>query len=128
MRQKRRGNRLEISDGEKTKDFYARSICNSDSVISEQTDRYRGFRLQTSVQPKMPPKAVFSEEKNPRGIPKAPFIVSVPKVSEAFGYLPRSLQADVEEYLGGPDAEVEGPLKNFQDALAYASLENISSP
>lgn len=29
-------------------------------------------------------------------------------------------QADVEEYLGGPDAEVEGPLKNFQDALAYA--------
>ncbi|TFK67241.1 Prefoldin, subunit 3 [Pluteus cervinus] len=48
----------------------------------------------------MPPKAVFSEEKNPRGIPKAPFI------------------ADVEEYLGGSDAEVEGPLKAFQDALA----------
>ncbi|KAF8870173.1 prefoldin subunit [Infundibulicybe gibba] len=48
----------------------------------------------------MPPKTVFSEEKNPRGIPKAPFI------------------EDVADYLGGPDAEVEGPLKNFQDALA----------
>ncbi|TFK32941.1 Prefoldin subunit-domain-containing protein [Crucibulum laeve] len=45
-------------------------------------------------------RTVFSEEKNPRGIPKAPFI------------------ADVEEYLGGPDAEVEPPLKAFQDALA----------
>ncbi|KIK01635.1 hypothetical protein K443DRAFT_132191 [Laccaria amethystina LaAM-08-1] len=45
-------------------------------------------------------KAVFSEEKNPRGIPKAPFI------------------ADVEEYLGGPNAEVEGTLKSFQDAIA----------
>ncbi|RDB18322.1 putative prefoldin subunit 3 [Hypsizygus marmoreus] len=48
----------------------------------------------------MTSKAVFSNEKNPRGIPKAPFL------------------ADVEEYLGGPDAEVEGPLKSFQDALA----------
>ncbi|KAF9468437.1 Prefoldin subunit-domain-containing protein [Collybia nuda] len=48
----------------------------------------------------MATKPVFSDEKNPRGIPKAPFI------------------ADVEEYLGGPDAEVEAPLKNFQDALA----------
>ncbi|KAG5643858.1 hypothetical protein DXG03_009542 [Asterophora parasitica] len=48
----------------------------------------------------MASKAVFSTEKNPRGIPKAPFV------------------ANVEEYLGGPDAEVEGTLKNFQDALA----------
>ncbi|KAF8809937.1 Prefoldin, subunit 3 [Phlegmacium glaucopus] len=50
----------------------------------------------------MPPKikAVFSDEKNPRGIPKAPFIT------------------DVEEYLGGADANVEGTLKSFQDALA----------
>ncbi|KAF8907614.1 Prefoldin subunit-domain-containing protein [Gymnopilus junonius] len=45
-------------------------------------------------------KPVFSEEKNPRGIPKAPFI------------------ADVDEYLGGPDADVESTLRNFQDALA----------
>ncbi|KAF9484769.1 Prefoldin subunit 3 [Pholiota conissans] len=43
-------------------------------------------------------KPVFSEEKNPRGIPKAPFI------------------ADVDAYLG--DAEVEPVLKSFQDALA----------
>ncbi|KAJ7037371.1 Prefoldin subunit 3 [Mycena alexandri] len=40
------------------------------------------------------------EERNPRGIPKAPFI------------------ADVEDHVGGPDGEVEGPLKAFQDALA----------
>ncbi|EAU87397.1 prefoldin subunit [Coprinopsis cinerea okayama7 len=46
------------------------------------------------------PKTVFSEEKNPRGIPKAPFI------------------ADVEEYLGGPDGDVEATLRTFQDAIA----------
>ncbi|KAJ6614869.1 prefoldin subunit [Mycena sp. CBHHK59/15] len=47
------------------------------------------------------------EERNPRGIPKAPFI------------------ADVEEYVGGPTGEVEGPLKSFQDALAkYRFMEN----
>ncbi|KAH7911871.1 Prefoldin subunit 3 [Hygrophoropsis aurantiaca] len=44
--------------------------------------------------------SIFQEEKNPRGIPKAPFI------------------ANVEEYLGGPDGEAEGPLKRFQDAIA----------
>ncbi|KAG6844321.1 hypothetical protein H0H87_007805 [Tephrocybe sp. NHM501043] len=53
----------------------------------------------------MPPQTVFSSEKNPRGIPKAPFV------------------ANVEEYLGGPDGEVEGTLKSFQDALAYAFAE-----
>ncbi|KAJ7102591.1 Prefoldin subunit 3 [Mycena belliarum] len=41
-----------------------------------------------------------AEERNPRGIPKAPFIT------------------DVEEHVGGPDGGVEGPLKGFQDALA----------
>ncbi|KIJ64333.1 hypothetical protein HYDPIDRAFT_90844 [Hydnomerulius pinastri MD-312] len=44
--------------------------------------------------------SIFGEEKNPRGIPKAPFI------------------ANVEEYIGGPDGQVEGPLKEFQDAIA----------
>ncbi|KAG1830012.1 Prefoldin subunit 3 [Suillus variegatus] len=48
----------------------------------------------------MSTKSVFQEEKNPRGIPKAPFI------------------ANVEEYLGGPDGAAEAPLKNFQDAIA----------
>jgi len=47
----------------------------------------------------MATKSVFTEEKNPRGIPKAPFI------------------ADVEQYMG-PDADVEGTLRAFQDALA----------
>jgi len=31
-------------------------------------------------------------------------------------------QADVEEYLGGADADVEATLKSFQDALAYAQF------
>ncbi|KAH6907351.1 prefoldin subunit [Coprinopsis sp. MPI-PUGE-AT-0042] len=47
-----------------------------------------------------PVKTVFSEEKNPRGIPKAPFI------------------ADVEEYIGGEDGDVETTLRTFQDAIA----------
>ncbi|PPR04622.1 hypothetical protein CVT26_015001 [Gymnopilus dilepis] len=41
---------------------------------------------------------IFTEEKNPRGIPKAPFITNV------------------DEYLG--DADVETTLRSFQDALA----------
>ncbi|KAJ7356585.1 Prefoldin subunit 3 [Mycena albidolilacea] len=41
-----------------------------------------------------------AEERNPRGIPKAPFI------------------ADIEDHIGGPDGEVDGPLKRFHDALA----------
>ncbi|KAJ7715031.1 Prefoldin subunit-domain-containing protein [Mycena maculata] len=48
-----------------------------------------------------------TEERNARGIPKAPFI------------------ADVEEHVGGPDGEVEGSLKSFQDALAkYRFMDN----
>ncbi|ESK91483.1 prefoldin subunit [Moniliophthora roreri MCA 2997] len=39
-------------------------------------------------------------EKNPRGIPKAPFIV------------------DPEAHIGGPDADAEGPLKAIQDSIA----------
>ncbi|KAJ7479974.1 Prefoldin subunit 3 [Mycena galericulata] len=47
------------------------------------------------------------EERNPRGIPKAPFI------------------ADVEEHVGGPNGEVEHSLKSFQDALAkYRFMDN----
>ncbi|TFY83411.1 hypothetical protein EWM64_g594 [Hericium alpestre] len=46
------------------------------------------------------PTTIIQDEKNPRGIPKALFI------------------NDVEEYLGGPDAEVEKVLNAFQDALA----------
>ncbi|KAF8439933.1 Prefoldin subunit-domain-containing protein [Boletus edulis BED1] len=44
--------------------------------------------------------SIFGQEKNPRGIPKAPFITNV------------------EEYIGSPDGDVEGPLKAFQDAIA----------
>ncbi|KAJ7924344.1 Prefoldin subunit 3 [Mycena leptocephala] len=48
-----------------------------------------------------------TEERNPRGIPKAPFI------------------ADIEDHVGGIDGEVEGPIKRFQDALAkYRFMDN----
>ncbi|PFH49281.1 hypothetical protein AMATHDRAFT_63484 [Amanita thiersii Skay4041] len=48
----------------------------------------------------MATRAVLSEEKNPRGIPKAPFI------------------ADVDEYMSGADAELEGTLRAFQEAMS----------
>ncbi|EIW74820.1 Prefoldin subunit 3 [Coniophora puteana RWD-64-598 SS2] len=52
-------------------------------------------------------QSVFQEEKNPRGIPKAPFIVNV------------------EEYLGGTDGSVENTIKSFQDAIAkYRYMES----
>ncbi|KAF8227614.1 prefoldin subunit [Tricholoma matsutake] len=41
-----------------------------------------------------------SNERTPRGIPNAPFV------------------ADVQEYLGGADGEVEGTLRGFQEAIA----------
>lgn len=49
---------------------------------------------------------------NPRGIPNAPFIVSASKTREK-NESDRSIttQADVEECIGGPDGEVEGPLE-----------------
>ena len=67
------------------------------------------------------PPPIVQDEKNPRGIPKALFIV---RVSRALSLLiPNALlaplQNDVEEYLGGPDAEVERVLNAFQNALAY---------
>ncbi|KAJ6498115.1 Prefoldin subunit-domain-containing protein [Mycena vitilis] len=48
-----------------------------------------------------------TEERNPRGIPKAPFI------------------SDIEDHIGGPNGDVEGPIKRFQDALAkYRFMDN----
>ncbi|KIJ47175.1 hypothetical protein M422DRAFT_164199, partial [Sphaerobolus stellatus SS14] len=47
-----------------------------------------------------------SVKTNPRGIPYAPFV------------------SDVEEHIGGPDAEVESTLKQFQEAIAkYRYME-----
>jgi hypothetical protein len=69
----------------------------------------------------MPPKikAVFSDEKNPRGIPKAPFIVRVSTLYvEVFLVSTLWSQTDVQEYLGA-EADAETTLKSFQDALAY---------
>ncbi|KAJ3505826.1 hypothetical protein NMY22_g17441 [Coprinellus aureogranulatus] len=51
-------------------------------------------------------KAIFSEERNPRGIPKAPFI------------------ANVDEYMAGSEADIETTLRAFQDAIAkYRYME-----
>ncbi|TEB23079.1 prefoldin subunit [Coprinellus micaceus] len=51
-------------------------------------------------------KAIFSEERNPRGIPKAPFI------------------ANVDEYMAGSESDVESTLRAFQDAIAkYRYME-----
>jgi hypothetical protein len=56
-------------------------------------------------------------ETNPRGIPRAPFVVSIHVSS-----LDRLtfLQANVEEYVGGKDGEVESVMKTFQETSAYA--------
>ncbi|KAF9039964.1 prefoldin subunit [Panaeolus papilionaceus] len=52
-------------------------------------------------------KSVLSDEKNPRGIPKAPFI------------------ADVAEYLSDREENIEIILKSFQDAIAkYRYMES----
>ncbi|KAJ8457622.1 hypothetical protein ONZ45_g18242 [Pleurotus djamor] len=54
-----------------------------------------------------PTTIVAPDERNARGIPRAPFI------------------SDVEKYLGGPEGEVEIPLRNFQEAIAkYRYMEN----
>ncbi|KAF7340235.1 Prefoldin subunit 3 [Mycena venus] len=48
-----------------------------------------------------------TEERNARGIPKAPFI------------------PDIEAHVGGPDGEVDGPIKRLDDALAkYQFMDN----
>ena len=67
-----------------------------------------------------------SQEKNARGIPKAPFIVSLKlrlSILAREGLICASyvcrLQADVAEYLGA-DPDVESALKEFQAAIAYA--------
>lgn len=69
--------------------------------------------------------SIFGPEKNPRGIPQAPFIVSGHFFRGNIGAHRSTLQANVEEYIGGPDGDVEGPLKAFQDAIACAASLNV---
>jgi hypothetical protein len=57
-------------------------------------------------------------ETNPRGIPHAPFIVGIGGRSNCCDAYD-SPQSSVEEHVGGPDAEVESTLKQFQEAIAY---------
>ena len=76
------------------------------------------------------------QEKSPRGIPKAPFIVSstdnqqlqrltgrgVHPPNILLPPISRQIQSDVEKYIGGPDGDVESTLRNIQDALACVPL------
>lgn len=56
-------------------------------------------------------------EVNPRGIPRAPFVVrSVP--SDVATRQETDIQANVEEYVGGPHGEIEGVMKTFQETSA----------
>ena len=38
-----------------------------------------------------------------------------------------TFQSDVEQHIGGPDAEVEPVLRSFQDAIAYVPIEPLDS-
>ncbi|KAJ8690759.1 hypothetical protein PTI98_012160 [Pleurotus ostreatus] len=88
------------------------SHIQSWELISASAEDTLALRIQNSDAPKLQAQmssgsVLLTEERNPRGIPKAPFI------------------ADVEQYLGGPEGEVEIPLRNFQDAIAkYRYMEN----
>lgn len=66
---------------------------------------------------------MLSDEKNPRGIPKAPFIVRRIYLSVSLGMGTQCCglsQADVAEYLSDREENIEIILKSFQDAIAYA--------
>jgi hypothetical protein len=65
------------------------------------------------------------KEKNPRGIPKAPFVVckNLWIKSVATDFLK---QTDVEKHIGGPDGDVESALRQIQDALAYVCPNRLS--
>jgi hypothetical protein len=89
-------------------------------------------------------KAPQTMELNPRGIPRAPFVVSTvsaddkpdiekrshSSASQLFGShvvlrclhahqaCPAHTQDNVEEYVGGKDAEIEGVIKKFQETSA----------
>jgi len=61
-------------------------------------------------------------EVNPRGIPRAPFVVSVQAQARATLVLSHGhdahSQADVDEYVGGPNAEIDSVIKTFQETSA----------
>ncbi|KAH8986587.1 Prefoldin subunit 3 [Lactarius akahatsu] len=65
-----------------------------------------------------PANIIQQDEKNPRGIPKALFIVRLSAYASPAHRHFTFLQNDVEEYVGGPDAAVERVLAAFQDVLA----------
>lgn len=58
---------------------------------------------------------------------KSPFYCMHLPTSPRYVLTKPTFKEDVEEYLGGPDAEVETPLKAFQDALAYESISFLQA-
>ncbi len=74
-------------------------------------------------------KETTQETSNPSGIPTAPFIVSLallgaPRLTQLLfvrntDASPRCVgQTDVEEFLGGPDEEVEPTLVKFRETMS----------
>jgi len=68
---------------------------------------------------------VISTETNPRGIPKAVFIVrylsSSPFLSLTPLFLRISRQESVPTFLGGPEGDAELGLKSLEESLAFVS-------
>jgi uncharacterized OB-fold protein len=59
-------------------------------------------------------------EKNPRGIPHAPFVVGIVILQGYAGWhADGKCQDDVDKYMGGTEADVEPVLRSFQEAIAY---------
>ena len=58
----------------------------------------------------------MSADKNPRGIPRAPFIVNIQSINYSFALT--DPQENVQEHIGGHGVDVEPTLKQFQDAIA----------
>lgn len=72
-----------------------------------------------------PPKTVKPDESNPRGVPKAVFLVRLAPLLVGPSTAPRAdpgpapaPQEDVTEYIGGPEGDAELALKTLQDTLA----------
>ncbi len=106
---------------------YEESLKKLRSAIAELSDgMISSTSLKTSELP-MASQSVFSEEKNPRGIPKSRYVVRI-STNSSTPIPAYHSQENIESYIGGSDADVEGPLKRFQDALAYVMFRYFSAP
>lgn len=90
--------------------------------VAPEPDTDNPASLTTSSRAYMASKEIkSSSEGNSRGIPRAPFVVSGQYLLTMRVLRSLTFQSDVEQHIGGPDAEVEPVLRAFQDAIAYVS-------